>query len=183
MFALWPLGNPVYEKRSVAAPEQDDRPISFRLSLPGSGDPLLDYLTAKVRVDLAAPGAGHSISQDRIVNAFLSGKTPEPTGFEDSHEISIPFYSIALGTREARPLIEELRHLEDTLLGILLPLAIARRVLLEDRIKPQPGTVRFGFAPLYTRHIDVHDAIAVIDDVMTNRAWDTPAFKARKTVT
>ena len=57
---------------------------------------------------------------------------------------------------------------------------IARGVIGDYRA---PDTVRFGFAPLYTRHIDVYDAVAVIDDVMTNRAWDTPAFKARKAVT
>ena len=46
-----------------------------------------------------------------------------------------------------------------------------------------PNVVRFGLAPLYTRHIDVYDAVSVVDDVMTNRSWDTPAFKARKPVT
>jgi kynureninase len=46
-----------------------------------------------------------------------------------------------------------------------------------------PDIVRFGFAPLYTRHVDVYDAAALIDDVMTTRAWDTADFKARKAVT
>jgi kynureninase len=46
-----------------------------------------------------------------------------------------------------------------------------------------PDIVRFGFAPLYTRHVDVYDAVALMDDVMTARAWDTAEFKARKSVT
>jgi kynureninase len=46
-----------------------------------------------------------------------------------------------------------------------------------------PDIVRFGFAPLYTRHVDVYDAAHLIDEVMAARAWDTPAFKDRKAVT
>lgn len=46
-----------------------------------------------------------------------------------------------------------------------------------------PDIARFGFAPLYTRFVDVYDGIAAIDDVMTTRAWDTPAFKSRSAVT
>jgi kynureninase len=57
---------------------------------------------------------------------------------------------------------------------------IARSVIGDYRA---PDTVRFGFAPLYTRHIDVFDAAAVIDEVMTTRAWDTPEFAAKKPVT
>jgi kynureninase len=57
---------------------------------------------------------------------------------------------------------------------------IARGLIGDHRA---PDVVRFGFAPLYTRHVDVFDAVAVIDEVMTTRAWDIPAFKARKAVT
>lgn len=57
---------------------------------------------------------------------------------------------------------------------------IARRLIGDYR---EPDIVRFGLAPLYTRHVDVYDAIAVIDGVMVSRAWDTPEFKARKAVT
>jgi kynureninase len=46
-----------------------------------------------------------------------------------------------------------------------------------------PDIVRFGFAPLYTSHVDVYDAVALMDEVMTTRAWDTEEFKARKSVT
>ena len=46
-----------------------------------------------------------------------------------------------------------------------------------------PDIVRFGFSPLYIRHVDVFDAAALIDDVMSTAAWDKPEFKARKAVT
>ena len=57
---------------------------------------------------------------------------------------------------------------------------IARGVIGDYRA---PDTVRFGFAPLYTRHVDVFDAVAVIDEVMSTRAWDKPEFAAKKAVT
>lgn len=57
---------------------------------------------------------------------------------------------------------------------------IARGVIGDYRA---PDTVRFGFAPLYTRHVDVFDAAAVIDEVMATRAWDRPELMARKPVT
>ena len=46
-----------------------------------------------------------------------------------------------------------------------------------------PDLVRFGLAPVTTRHIDVYDAVDIIDSVMKARAWDVPAFKSRKAVT
>ena len=65
--------------------------------------------------------------------------------------------------------------------GYAIMQAIIARGLIGDF--RAPDVVRFGFAPLYTRHIDVFDAVALIDDVMRERAWDTPDFKARKSVT
>jgi len=62
----------------------------------------------------------------------------------------------------------------------IMQAVIARGLIGDFRA---PDIVRFGFAPLYTRHIDVYDAAAVIDDVMSSRAWDTPEFKNRKAVT
>jgi kynureninase len=65
--------------------------------------------------------------------------------------------------------------------GYAIMQAIIARGLIGDF--RAPDVVRFGFAPLYTRHTDVFDAVALIDDVMSTKAWDTPEFKARKSVT
>ncbi len=46
-----------------------------------------------------------------------------------------------------------------------------------------PAILRFGFAPLYLRFVDVWDAVDALHDVLASRAWDTPAFLARKRVT
>ena len=57
---------------------------------------------------------------------------------------------------------------------------IARGVIGDFRA---PDILRFGFAGLYVRHVDVWDAVAVLKDIMLTRAWDRPEFMARKAVT
>jgi kynureninase len=46
-----------------------------------------------------------------------------------------------------------------------------------------PDLLRFGFAPLYVRFVDVWDALDALCAVMTERLWDQPAFRQRAAVT
>ena len=46
-----------------------------------------------------------------------------------------------------------------------------------------PDILRFGFTPLYTRHVDVWDAVDILHQVMAEQAWDRPDYKTRKAVT
>ena len=46
-----------------------------------------------------------------------------------------------------------------------------------------PDILRFGFAPLYLRFVDVWDAVMVIERVMAQRRWDRPEFHRRAAVT
>ncbi|MEI7445888.1 MAG: kynureninase [Burkholderiales bacterium] len=57
---------------------------------------------------------------------------------------------------------------------------IARGVIGDFRA---PDILRFGFAPLYVRFVDVWDAAEALRDVVATRAWDRPEFLARKAVT
>jgi kynureninase len=57
---------------------------------------------------------------------------------------------------------------------------IARGVIGDFRA---PDILRFGFAPLYLRFVDVWDAAEALRDVVATRAWDRPEFLARKAVT
>jgi kynureninase len=57
---------------------------------------------------------------------------------------------------------------------------IARGVVGDFRA---PDILRFGFAPLYLRHVDVWDAVAHLKDVLATRAWDAPEFRRRAMVT
>lgn len=41
-----------------------------------------------------------------------------------------------------------------------------------------PDILRFGIASLYTRYVDLWEAVTHISDVMTHRAWDRPEFHA-----
>lgn len=57
---------------------------------------------------------------------------------------------------------------------------IARGVIGDFRA---PDILRFGFASLYLRYRDVHDAVRMLAEVMASGEWQAPAFRARKAVT
>ena len=57
---------------------------------------------------------------------------------------------------------------------------IARGVIGDFRA---PDVLRFGFAALYLRYVDIWDAVAALKEVMDTRGWDRPEFHARKAVT
>jgi kynureninase len=57
---------------------------------------------------------------------------------------------------------------------------IERRVIGDFRA---PDVMRFGFAPLYVRHVDVFDAVLALRDVLKTRAWDQTRFHLRALVT
>jgi kynureninase len=46
-----------------------------------------------------------------------------------------------------------------------------------------PDLLRFGFAPLYVRFVDVWDAVDALLAVMSGRLWDHPAYQQRAAVT
>ncbi|WP_414451124.1 kynureninase [Burkholderia sp. 22PA0099] len=57
---------------------------------------------------------------------------------------------------------------------------IARGVIGDYR---EPRILRFGFTPLYTRFVDVWDAVETLREVLVTRAWQAPEFAARTDVT
>jgi kynureninase len=57
---------------------------------------------------------------------------------------------------------------------------IARGVIGDFRAS---DVLRFGFAPLYVRHVDVLDAVLALRDVLVTRAYDQPRFRVRALVT
>jgi kynureninase len=46
-----------------------------------------------------------------------------------------------------------------------------------------PDILRFGFAALYTRYVDVFDAVRSLREVLTSRAWNRPEYTDRLPVT
>ncbi len=46
-----------------------------------------------------------------------------------------------------------------------------------------PDLMRFGFAPLYTRYVDVFDAVRCLREVLASRVWQRPEYGTRLAVT
>lgn len=46
-----------------------------------------------------------------------------------------------------------------------------------------PDILRFGFAPLYLRHVDAYDAAAALADIVKTGAWKEPRYSLRQSVT
>jgi kynureninase len=57
---------------------------------------------------------------------------------------------------------------------------IARGVVGDFRA---PDLMRFGFAPLYNRHVDMWLAVEALRDILETQSWNRPPFLERKTVT
>lgn len=57
---------------------------------------------------------------------------------------------------------------------------IARNVVGDFRA---PDILRFGFAPLYVRYVDIFDAVEHLADILQTEEWNQPQFKARGAVT
>jgi kynureninase len=46
-----------------------------------------------------------------------------------------------------------------------------------------PGNIRFGFAPLYIRFVDVWDAVNHLGDILDSGAWQAGEYHQRAAVT
>ena len=57
---------------------------------------------------------------------------------------------------------------------------IARGVIGDFRA---PDILRFGFTPLYTRFVDVWDAVTHLEQVLARQEWQEPRFNVRSAVT
>ncbi|MEY3293282.1 MAG: kynureninase [Pseudomonadota bacterium] len=57
---------------------------------------------------------------------------------------------------------------------------IARGVIGDFR---SPDVIRFGFAPLYVRHVDVWDAVEVLGEILDAESWRDPRYQTVAAVT
>ena len=47
----------------------------------------------------------------------------------------------------------------------------------------EPGNMRFGFAPIYLRYVDVWDAVEILREILQTGRWRDPDFSLRGSVT
>jgi kynureninase len=52
-----------------------------------------------------------------------------------------------------------------------------------DGSPAEPDLLRFGFTPLYTRHVDVFDAVTALADILASGQWREARFNQKATVT
>ena len=67
--------------------------------------------------------------------------------------------------------------------GYAVMQALIARGVIGDFRAGEPALLRFGFTPLYTRHVDVVEAITRLVDVLATEAWRRPEFMQRGAVT
>lgn len=65
--------------------------------------------------------------------------------------------------------------------GYAVMQALIRRGVVGDF--REPDVMRFGFAPLYIRHVDVVRAVRTLEQVLAGRVWDAERYRARAAVT
>ncbi|MEE9277361.1 MAG: aminotransferase class V-fold PLP-dependent enzyme, partial [Dehalococcoidia bacterium] len=69
------------------------------------------------------------------------------------------------------------RHVEGY---AIMQALIARGVIGDFRA---PDLLRFGFAPLYVRYVDVWDAVSVLAEIMQRGEWERAEYRQRAAVT
>lgn len=158
----------------------DARPFEFRGEYepaPGilrylSGTPAvigMAALEASVEVILEAPMAAIRAKSIALGDAFVELMERQCTG--QGFELVSPREGARRGSHVSY------RHAS----SYSLMQALIHESVIGD-CRP-PDLVRFGFAPLYTRFVDVWDAVARIAEITSARGWERPEFQARRAVT
>jgi kynureninase len=151
------------------APEYEPGPGITRF-LAGT-PPILSLKALEVGVDLFLEVDRQALRAKsmRLTESFLELVEERCAGF--GFELASPRDPHVRGSQVA------FRHAEGY---PIMQALIARGVIGDFRA---PDLLRFGFAPLYLRSVDVWDAVALLEEIMTGRAWDRPEFKQRAAVT
>jgi len=52
-----------------------------------------------------------------------------------------------------------------------------------DGSEAEPDLLRFGFTPLYTRYVDVYDAVTALSEILSTEQWREARFNQKAAVT
>ncbi len=151
--------------------ERDYRPApGISRQLAGT-PPMLSLLALEVAVDMWLRVDQREARRKSMALGDLFIKLVDETCGALGVEVASPREAVARGSqvslrhREAYPVMRAL---------------IDRGVIGDFRT---PDLLRFGFAPLYTRYVDVFDAVRCLHEVLTSKAWQRPEYATRLTVT
>ncbi len=136
------------------------------------GTPAILALAAlEVGVDLVARADMAAVRRKSIslTDFFIRAVEAECAGL--GFEIASPREADRRGSQVA------LRHPEG---WPIMQALIARGVIGDFRA---PDILRFGFAPLYVRHVDAFEAAVALGEIARSGEWDRPEYRVRAKVT
>ena len=151
--------------------ERDYRPApGITRQLAGS-PPILSMLALEVAVDLWLQVDRLEARRKSMALGDLFISLVDQTLRDLGVEVTSPREAQSRGSQVS------LRHKE----GYRIMRALIDRGVIGDF--RTPDLMRFGFAPLYTRYVDIFDAVSALRDVLITRAWQRPQYATRLTVT
>src|SRR6202165_2597960 len=133
--------------------------------------PIISMLALEVGVGLWLRGDKQKARRKSMALGALFIKLVDETCRDLGVEVASPREAKIRGAQVA------LRHKE----GYRVMRALIDRGVVGDF--RTPDLLRFGFAALYTRYVDVFDAVRALREVLTSRAWNRPEYANRLTVT
>ncbi len=151
--------------------ERDYRPAEdIRQMLTGT-QPTASLSTAEIGIDIALRADIDAVrhKSQRMTGLFID--LVEERCSRAGFELASP--------RDAAHRGSHVSFLHDEGYAIIRALHDAR-VICDYR---EPGNMRFGFAPLYNRYVDVWDAVDRLHSIMTEETWRQADYQIRKAVT
>jgi kynureninase len=133
--------------------------------------PILSLAALDVGIDIAldAPMPAVRAKSLRLANMFIELVAQECAG--QGFHLLTPTMGSARGSQVS------LAHPD----GYAIMQALIERGVIGDF--RAPDVLRFGLAPLYVRHVDVWDAVAMLGTVMRGASWRDARFRQRRSVT
>ena len=168
------LANPIAGWMGHAAPfafEPDYRPAAGISRQLAGTPPMLSLLALEVAIDLWLRVDQQEARRKSMALGDLFIRLVDETCRDLGVEVASPREAKRRGSQVS------LRHRE----GYRVMRALIDRGVIGDF--RTPDLMRFGFAPLYTRYVDVFDAVRCLREVLASRAWQRPEYATRLTVT
>ena len=151
--------------------ERDYQPAAGMVRQLAGTPPVLSLLALEVAVDLWLRVDQQEVRRKSIALCDLFIRRVEETCGDFELDVASPNEAERRGSQVS------LRHREAYRVMRAL---IDRNVIGDFRA---PDLMRFGFAPLYIRYVDVFDAVHCLKEVLATRAWQRPEYATRLTVT